>query len=112
MACKTCDELLTAYKREVKLFGKAVSKISGTLGDDSRLATQEAAHLLVKCRDASVALTAHWRLEHSDGNEDSGSTAEKDGARIIERAARSGERISRVMPGCRRGSLGPSAALG
>ena len=75
MACKTCDELLTAYKREVKLFGNAVSKISGTLGDDSRLATQEAAHLLVKCRKASDALMAHLRQDHSNRNEDSDSGA-------------------------------------
>jgi hypothetical protein len=44
MVCKTCDELLAVYKREVRLFGNAVLKISGTLGDDSRLAT-----LLLKC---------------------------------------------------------------
>ena len=65
MACKTCNELLAAYEQEVRLFGNAVSKISGTLGDDSRLAIQEAAHSLVKCRDANDALLAHLRHEHS-----------------------------------------------
>jgi hypothetical protein len=29
MACKTCGELLAAYKRDVRLFGNAVLKISG-----------------------------------------------------------------------------------
>jgi len=75
MACKTCDKLVAAYKLEVRLFGNAVSKISGTLGDDSRLATQEAAHLLAKCRDANEALLAHLRQEHSNRNEDSDSGA-------------------------------------
>ena len=75
MACKTCDELLAAYKREVRLFGNAVLKISGALGDDSRLATQEAAHLQLKCREASDALLAHLRQQHSNRNEDSDSGA-------------------------------------
>ena len=76
MACKTCDDLLSAYKRSVGLFGNAVSKISGTVGGDSRLATQEAAHLLVKCRDASDALMAHLRKEHGNrnGGSDSGAS--------------------------------------
>jgi hypothetical protein len=75
MACKTCDELLAAYKLKVRLFGNAVLKISGALGDDSRLATQDAAHLLVECRDASDALLAHLHQEHSNRNEDSDSGA-------------------------------------
>ena len=77
MACETCDDLLSAYQRSVRLFGNAVSKISGTLGDDSKLATQEAAHLLVKCRDANEALLAHLRQEHSNRNEDSDSGASR-----------------------------------
>ena len=72
MACKTCNGLLTAYNREVRLFGNAVSKITGAVGDDSRLATQEAAHLLVKCEDAKKALLAHLRQDHSNRNEDLG----------------------------------------
>jgi hypothetical protein len=77
MACKTCDELLAAYKREVRLFGNAVLKISGAPRDDSRLATQEAAHLLVKCRDANDALMAHLDQDHSNRNEDSDSGARR-----------------------------------
>jgi hypothetical protein len=73
MACKTCEGLLAAYNREVRLFGNAVSKIPGAVGDDSRLATQEAAHVLVKCREASDALKAHLRQEHCNRNEDSDS---------------------------------------
>ena len=75
MACKTCDELLAAYERGVTLFGNAVLKISGALGDDSRLAIQEAAHSLVQCRDANDALLAHLRHEHRNHNEDSYSGA-------------------------------------
>ena len=75
MACKTCNGLLTAYNREVRLFGNAVSKISGAVGDDSRLATQEATQLLAKCRDAKEAVLAHLRQEHSNRNEDSDSGA-------------------------------------
>jgi hypothetical protein len=74
MACKTCNELLAAYERAVTLFGNAVLKIPGALGDDSR-AIQEAAHSLVQCRDASDALLAHLHQEHSNRNEDSDSGA-------------------------------------
>jgi hypothetical protein len=72
MFYRTCDELLAAYKREVRLFGNAVLKISGAVGDDSRLATHEAAHLRLKCREARDALIAHFRQDHSSRNEDSG----------------------------------------
>ena len=72
MACKTCNELLAAYEREVRLLGNAVLKISGAVGDDSNLATQQAAHLLVKCQDAKDALLAHLRVDHSNGNGDLG----------------------------------------
>jgi len=41
---KACDELLATYTREVRLFGNGVTRVSGALGDDSRLATQDAAH--------------------------------------------------------------------
>ena len=72
MACKTCHGLLAAYNREVRLFGKAVSKLSGAVGDDSNLATQQAAQLLVKCQDAKDALLAHLRVDHSNGKGDLG----------------------------------------
>jgi hypothetical protein len=72
MACKTCDGLLAAYNREVRLFGSAVSKLSGAVGNDSNLATQQAAHLLVKCQDAKDALLAHLRVDHRNGNGDLG----------------------------------------
>ena len=45
----------------VRLFGNAVLKIPGARAGDSRLATEEAAHLLLKCRDASDALMAQRR---------------------------------------------------
>ena len=53
----------------------------------------------MKCREASVALTAHWRQEHSDRNEDSDSAAEEDGVRIIELKANA---VMCEMTGCER----------
>ena len=65
MACKTCDELLAAYSREVRIFRTAVMNISGVLGeDDSRVTIQELDRLRQKCRNASEALMAHLRHDH------------------------------------------------
>jgi hypothetical protein len=94
-----CDDLLAAYKREARLFGNVVLNIPGVLGDDSRVTTQEAAHLLVKCRDASVALTVHLRQEHSNHNEDSNSGAEEDEVQII---ALKADAVMCEMTGCER----------
>ena len=62
MDCKTCDELLTGYRREVALFKNAVRDF----GDDSRPATQEMQHLSQKCKDASDALMTHWCKDHAN----------------------------------------------
>ena len=72
MLGKTCDELLAAYKREVRPFGNAVLKTSVAAGDDSRLATHEATHLRLKCLEARDALMAHFRQDHSSRDEDLG----------------------------------------
>jgi hypothetical protein len=64
MACKTCDDLLSDYKREVRLFINVVLKIPGQLGDDSRVTPQEMDRLSQKCRGANEALLTHLRQEH------------------------------------------------
>jgi len=64
MVCKTCDELLAAYKREVRLFMNAVLNIPGGFGDDSRVTHQVFDRFTQKCRGANEALMAHLRQEH------------------------------------------------
>jgi hypothetical protein len=66
MSCKRCDELLATYRREVTLFGNAVLKVAGAVGDDSRLASQEIGCLSQNCRDTSDALMEHWREHHGN----------------------------------------------
>jgi len=66
MACEACSHLFAAYQHSVTLFRDAFCKGSGAIGDDSRLASEEAARLSQECRDANYALVAHWRERHSD----------------------------------------------
>lgn len=74
MDCKTCDDSFGFYKRSVSLFRNAVLNTPGCLGDDSRLAAEEADRLRLKCRDASDALMAHWRKAHRRVTEKLGSS--------------------------------------
>jgi len=64
MDCKTCDALLEEYKRSVSFFKNAVRDNSGSLGTDSRLASEHTRRLAQQCRDAGEVLLAHWRKEH------------------------------------------------
>lgn len=66
MDCKTCDELLAAYKDAVSLFKDSVRGIPGT-GADSRLATAKADRLRLKCTETNDALMEHWREHHRSG---------------------------------------------
>ena len=61
MACKTCDELLAAYKREVRLFMNVVLNIPGRLRDDSRMTPQEWDRLSQKCRSWLQTTSIHLR---------------------------------------------------
>jgi len=74
MVCNRCDELLAAYKREARsqALRECCAENFRRSGDDSRLATHEAAHLQLKCREARDALMAHFRHDHSSRNEDLG----------------------------------------
>ena len=63
MACKKCDDLLTAYQRSVRLFVDAERSCQGLLRSDFQLAWKEVQRLHETCRDANAALTAHWRKD-------------------------------------------------
>jgi hypothetical protein len=65
MACKTCDELLAVYKREVRLFTNVLLNTPGVPGDDSSVTFQELDRLSQNCRGANEALLAHLRQEHT-----------------------------------------------
>ena len=60
MVCKTCDDLLAAYKRSVRLFTDAERRCQGMLGDDFRPALKKLQRLHLACMDANAAMTAHW----------------------------------------------------
>jgi hypothetical protein len=66
MACKTGNELLAAYRREVRLFTSAVLNMPGVLGGDSGVTAQELDRLGQKCRGANEALLAHLREAHGE----------------------------------------------
>jgi hypothetical protein len=68
MDCKRCDELLAAFKHSVLRFTNAVLNIPGALVDDPTLAVELVEltdDLRLKCTDASDALKAHLRQQHS-----------------------------------------------
>ena len=77
MACKTCDDLLAAYKRAVKVYTNAEPSFRGLIGDEFQLAFKELKRLGQACRDADEALMAHLRHDHSNRNEDSNSGASR-----------------------------------
>ena len=72
MACKTCDELLTAYQRSVKIFVNADRSLQGLLRDDFQRPLKELERLRQTCRGANAALLAHWRQDHRNRNKDLG----------------------------------------
>jgi hypothetical protein len=67
MACKTCGELVDAYRRSVSLFRNAVLKVAGAQGLNRRLAVQEMTQLEKACMDANDALREHMRQPHPEG---------------------------------------------
>ena len=75
MVCKTCGELLAAYKHAVRLYTHAERSNRRMLGDVSRLTFEESYRLRRACIDANDALKAHCRQDHSNRNEDADSGA-------------------------------------
>ena len=67
MDCKTCEQLLAAYRDSVSLFKNAVRKGSGAVRDDLRLTGKKAEQLGRQCKDASDAFMDHWRQHHGTG---------------------------------------------
>jgi hypothetical protein len=60
MVCKTCDDLLAAWKRSVRLFTDAERGCQGLHGDDFQLALKKLQRLHLACMDANCAMTTHW----------------------------------------------------
>ena len=73
MNCKTCDDLLVAYQRAVRLYKTAARDIGTLVGDDFRRASKQAELLRQACRDADSAVMAHLRQDHSNFSHKSGS---------------------------------------
>lgn len=73
MDCRTCEQLLAAYRLSVSLFKEAVRKRAGAVGDDSRLPGEAATRLGLQCKDASDALREHWLEHHDNGTKWPGS---------------------------------------
>jgi len=65
MVCRTCLELLDAYKRSVSLFTTAERNMRGLIGDDFQLAFKQLESLHQTCMEANAAVTEHWQQEHS-----------------------------------------------
>jgi hypothetical protein len=65
MDCKTCTELIFAYRCAVRLFREAVENIPGTREDSSQ-AVRNADALQLKCREASDRVMEHWREHHGN----------------------------------------------
>jgi hypothetical protein len=74
MDCKTCDELLAAYKHAVSLYTTAQRGFLGPLVGDFDLAWKELKRLREACRAADDGLLGHWRTEHTDLGEKVGSS--------------------------------------
>ena len=64
MGCEICDVLLTAYRNSVNLLKDAVRRGTGAVGNDYRLASEEATRLSQQCNEARAVLLAHWRKDH------------------------------------------------
>jgi hypothetical protein len=64
--CKTCAELLGAYRHAVKLYTAAQGRFQGLLKDDFKLAWEGLKRLREACKAADEALLLHWHQEHPD----------------------------------------------
>ena len=64
---------MATYRRDVTVFGNAVLKVAGAVGDDSRLAAEQMDRLSLNCKDTSDALVEHWREHHGNVAPKSGS---------------------------------------
>jgi hypothetical protein len=64
MDCKTCEDLLAAYRSAVSLYTNAERSFRGLLGDGFPVALKELKRLKQACRDADDALTEHRRQDH------------------------------------------------
>ena len=70
--CKSCDELLDAYKHAISLYTTAQRRIRGLLGDEFMLAWKELKRLRRTCLLADDALMEHLGQDHGNLSEKSG----------------------------------------
>jgi len=66
MVCKTCHDLLAAYKEAVSLYQTAVWKNSALAIGHFMLAFKQTKRLRKACRDANDAFMKHWSQHYSD----------------------------------------------
>ena len=52
------------YQHAVGLLTDVVQKSLGTVGNDSRISSEEATRLAQECKEARDALMMHWRQDH------------------------------------------------
>jgi len=64
MECKTCDELLSAYKQSVSLYTNAVQSFREVLRGASRVTLKELRGLRQACKDADNTLMSHLHQDH------------------------------------------------
>jgi hypothetical protein len=73
MNCRTCDDLLDAYKSAVRLYTTAAREIGTLAGNEFRVAFKQSEGLRQACRDADNAVMAHLRQDHSNFSHKPGS---------------------------------------
>ena len=66
VVCKTCHDLLAAYKNAVRVYSDAELSCRGLLGDDFQRVRKEVERLRQACRDADDALIGHLHRDHSN----------------------------------------------
>lgn len=66
MACQTCNDLLASYKLSAKVYLNALKGVRGLVGEEHRLAAQEAQQLKLESERVGDALREHRRQDHRD----------------------------------------------
>jgi hypothetical protein len=66
VGCKTCDEFLDVCKRSARNHMNFLLTVSGAVGYDALLASEEAARLARERKQTRDALLAHLHQEHAD----------------------------------------------
>jgi hypothetical protein len=66
MACQTCNDSLSSYKLSAKVYLNALKSLRGLVGEEHRLAAQEAQQLKLESERIGDALMDHWHQDHPE----------------------------------------------